>query len=150
MKRATVETRTEWVCPNCDQFGPEFGATNPLSGKEFIYECHHCCCVFKAPEKRKLVRDNIPALMWGDGVEANPRQLGPEELDTALRTKLVEEALEVDEAEPDEILDELADVYEVWKDLCWKHGGVEPVLERAETKRRDKGGFTEGWEVDIP
>ncbi|MCI0711669.1 MAG: nucleoside triphosphate pyrophosphohydrolase [Chloroflexi bacterium] len=50
-------------------------------------------------EYNKLVRDNIPEIIAANG--------------QALRQKLVEEAQEVLQAKPDELVNELADVYEV-------------------------------------
>lgn len=101
---------------------------------------------------RKLVRDKIPRLMLDEGIEPNVRILSTDELGRALRAKLVEEALEVAECNTREaLLEELADLWEVWYTTVKHHGWLaKDVYEKARDKGMDKGRFAQGFEIDTP
>lgn len=61
----------------------------------------------------------------------------------ALLNKLVEEAKEAVEAKPDNLVEELADVYEVIDAILANlEIDKDVVLTKQEQKRQDKGGFT--------
>lgn len=49
VEAATIETRTEWVCPGCGDFAPHFGAINVGEGGPYVYQCYGCATYFKAP-----------------------------------------------------------------------------------------------------
>lgn len=97
------------------------------------------------PPKGKLVRDEIPAIIRETGKEPLIVQLEPADITQALRLKLLEEAQELAEAPPSEVLDELADVLEVIlaisdaEDINW-----DQVVEHASRKRQARGGFGHG------
>lgn len=101
---------------------------------------------------RKLVRDKIPRMMLDEGLEPNVRVLSTPELDKALRKKLVEEAHEViAAATPEALLEELADLWEVWYTLIRHHDWLaKDAYERARDKGVEKGRFQQGFEVDVP
>jgi predicted house-cleaning noncanonical NTP pyrophosphatase (MazG superfamily) len=91
----------------------------------------------------KLVRDAIPANIAAKGERVSFGRLAPEEAVTALVGKLFEEGLEISDAKSGEArIEELADVFEVFRGLA-KIEGVEwqQVLEVANRKRDKRGGF---------
>lgn len=91
----------------------------------------------------KLVRDTLGDIIeQRDGTE-HVDVLDDAGFDAALRAKLCEEALEVQNAaNAQDLIEELADVYEVlaamleFHDLNWQH-----VKDAAATKHADRGGF---------
>ena len=98
----------------------------------------------------KLVRDKIPEIMRKQGKEPVVRECPEWAYDAYLTAKLIEEAHEVDdELNPDLLLFELADCYEVMchivdmYDFCW-----DDVEKAAKDKREMYGGFHEGWLLD--
>jgi predicted house-cleaning noncanonical NTP pyrophosphatase (MazG superfamily) len=94
----------------------------------------------------KLVRDKVPSAIEAKGELVSAMELPNPALRAALRRKLVEEALEVANAEGDQaIVDELADVFEVMQALqrnLGLHG--DEIERRAEKKRTKRGGFDRG------
>lgn len=94
-------------------------------------------------QHRKLVRDNIPAIIIANGGTADFRVLTAEEYRTALHTKLAEESAELSAAPHGEQLSELADLMDVLKALAEDAGySLEQVLNAATTKTENRGGFT--------
>ncbi|BDR60846.1 nucleoside triphosphate pyrophosphohydrolase [Lactobacillus xylocopicola] len=93
----------------------------------------------------KLVRDKIPELAKA----ASFRQLSEEEIEPALKKKLLEETNEVLEAQTeDNLLEELGDVYEVLVAyLNFKGISRADFLKLVEKKRSSNGGFTEFWSM---
>ncbi|TQC41537.1 phosphoribosyl-ATP pyrophosphohydrolase [Rhodococcus sp. WS4] len=92
---------------------------------------------------RKLVRDKIPEriLNAGDRPQWWPLADDDEYLN-ALRSKVVEEATEVRDASSSELVDELADLFEVVTALTNTLGVTETqVREAADRKRYARGGF---------
>ena len=69
----------------------------------------------------KLVRDRIPGIIQGEGRECVTAFMSGSEYKTALHAKLIEEAQEVQAAEPGHLATELADVYEVLDALLTVH-----------------------------
>jgi predicted house-cleaning noncanonical NTP pyrophosphatase (MazG superfamily) len=90
----------------------------------------------------KLVRDRIPEIIAAEGREYAVEIMEDAEYRQALLAKLVEEAQEVAEAEPDEIVRELADLYEVIEALLLAFDLNRDAIRVVEQKRRDeRGGF---------
>ncbi len=103
----------------------------------------------------KLVRDNIADFHVKSGHSPTVRYLKGKELIKALCAKLHEESDEVDGAlNRDELIEEIADVYQILEDLC----SIESI-DRLEVesiriqKASRKGGFKRGVyieKVEIP
>lgn len=94
----------------------------------------------------KLVRDEIPTRIASRGEYAARVTAGPRELEGLLRQKLVEEALEVNDARTeDALLEEIADAWEVLESLRRVVGiSRNQVRSRVNEKRARAGGFNEG------
>jgi predicted house-cleaning noncanonical NTP pyrophosphatase (MazG superfamily) len=90
----------------------------------------------------KLVRDQIPDIITAAGSQPSTRILDQGSYRGALRSKLVEEAREAEEAADDQLASELADVLEVLTalakayDMRW-----EDIEFQAGRKRTERGGF---------
>ena len=95
----------------------------------------------------KLVRDRIPEIIRADGCEPSLRQASGRQLTSALYDKLVEEHAELIAAgDTHHRLEELADMAEVILALARQYGADEEAfLEIVKKKRREKGGFLEGF-----
>lgn len=94
-----------------------------------------------------MVRDKIPAIIEGRGERADVVQLSGDALTSALRQKLVEEALEaLDAKSGDDLVGELADLEEVIAGL--RHA-LRLTKAQIEAERIDKherrGGFQKGY-----
>ncbi|WP_428738241.1 hypothetical protein [Sulfurimonas sp.] len=96
-------------------------------------------------EFNKLVRDKIPENIESGGESVNVIELEQESIIRALKDKLIEESYEVFDATQEELLGELADVYEVMDGLL-HHLNIkkEDVLKKQAQKREKVGGFKEG------
>ena len=94
-------------------------------------------------EYDKLIRDRIPEIMDRAGVAYEIDTLDDEAYLAALRTKLVEEAREVAEAEDEaELVKELGDVLEVVAALTAAAGLDAEEVEAVRARRREeRGGF---------
>jgi len=95
---------------------------------------------------RKLVRDRIPVKIERSGESAETTTLLRGDLLEVLRTKLVEESLEVLNAPTTPALkEEMADVFEVLRAMCNALGSdMAEVSKDAEKKRKALGGFENG------
>lgn len=92
----------------------------------------------------KLIRDQIPAIIEQRGGTCGTEAMSDEEYLQALREKLVEEAQEAAVASPDQLVTELADLYEVVDALMAQTGLTrEKVLAEQERRRATRGGFTQ-------
>lgn len=92
-------------------------------------------------EYNKLVRDRIPEIIQENGLEYQVVTLTKEEYCQALKQKLIEEAQEAAEAN-DELIAELADLYEVIDALLENYGITrELVLAEQQRRRRERGSF---------
>ena len=93
--------------------------------------------------KMKLVRDQIPEIIQADGSWCLTRTAnGDDELIAFLKLKMLEE---VDEFINDPCLEEAADMFEVFRELCARHELlVEDVIYAAAKKRSTNGGFSNG------
>ncbi len=90
----------------------------------------------------KLVRDQIPGIIAAAGRQPVTRVLDQAGYQAALRTKLVEEAREAQEAPDGQLASELADVLEVLGALAAAYDmNWEDVVSEADRKRAERGGF---------
>ena len=94
-------------------------------------------------EHNKLIRDRIPEIIRQAGRECEVETMSLKDYHQALLNKLVEEAKEAVEADPDNLVEELADVYEVIDAIIANLGiDKDTVLTKQGQKRQNKGGFT--------
>jgi predicted house-cleaning noncanonical NTP pyrophosphatase (MazG superfamily) len=98
----------------------------------------------------KLIRDRLPEILRQSGVKVMQRIMTHEEYIASLKDKLLEEAEEVCEAtSKDELLEELGDVFEVIITIAHNEGfKLEDIINIAEKKRNQRGGFMEKAYVD--
>jgi predicted house-cleaning noncanonical NTP pyrophosphatase (MazG superfamily) len=97
-------------------------------------------------EFNKLVRDDVPRSIQERGEAASVRRMAGKELETALRSKLIEEAIEVSRASNyEDLVGEIADLQEVLSAIK-KHIAIsnEHVRQEQEKKRMKRGGFASG------
>ena len=90
---------------------------------------------------KKLVRNKIPQF----ALNAKYRKLDSDEIESALKDKIVEEALEVKAAPNDEnLIEELGDVYTVLETfLDYKKIDKQVFLKQVADKNREQGTFSE-------
>ena len=95
---------------------------------------------------KKVVRDKIPDSIAEKGELVTQLKIKGEELVSALKAKLIEEAIEVMDAKStDETMEELADVLEVLHALSHHLKiGMKNIEEARKLKRQKRGGFDEG------
>jgi predicted house-cleaning noncanonical NTP pyrophosphatase (MazG superfamily) len=126
-----------------------------LSHAYYILHLHgaqvECTDLFGANEDvveyNKLVRDKIPAIIERRGERVELAKLSGDALTSALRQKLVEEALEaLDAKSGDDLIAELADVEEVISGLrhALKVSKAQIEAERLDKLKR-RGGFQQGF-----
>lgn len=90
----------------------------------------------------KLVRDLIPRIIRADGRDPLTRVLSESEYERELHVKLGEESAELREASGEQVLEELADVYEVLCAMAAHRGySIQNVARKAAEKRVERGGF---------
>ena len=90
----------------------------------------------------KLVRDRIPEIIAADGRRPEVEVLDDDRYREALLAKLAEEAAELAAADDAEVLDELADLYEVLRALAEQAGcDLGQVAGRADAKGAARGRF---------
>jgi predicted house-cleaning noncanonical NTP pyrophosphatase (MazG superfamily) len=95
-------------------------------------------------EYHKLVRDRIPEIIRQSGIECETAVLSDAEYCQALRQKLIEEAAEVAAADGENLIRELADLYEVIDALMASYGISGDRILNAQAKRREnRGGFAQ-------
>lgn len=92
----------------------------------------------------KLVRGNIPNIIKANNEVPVIRILSDEEYKNELLRKLLEEANEVNNSKTkEELLEELADVFEVLKALSeLESESIDTVIDISKQKRLKRGGFT--------
>lgn len=92
----------------------------------------------------KLIRDKMLEIMQAENITVITRALTNDEFIVALKKKLMEEALEVHEtSSPKELIEELADVYEVLGALV-KAGGISAAdIEKKRVEKAEKRGAFE-------
>lgn len=92
----------------------------------------------------KLVRDKIPDIIEQSGNQCETAIFSDQDYQQALRQKLIEEATEVAQAQKTELVEELADLYEVIDCLLMATGiNPETVLAEQKKKREERGSFQE-------
>ena len=92
----------------------------------------------------KLVRDLIPTIIERSGNKCKTRRLSEAEYIKALRLKLIEESEEVAEASLDEIVIEIADVYEVIESLIVALDlDINEIKQQQQLRRQQRGGFSQ-------
>ncbi len=90
----------------------------------------------------KLIRDRIPEIIRSAGKACEIEVMTEEEYIQALRTKLVEEAQEAQNASPDALVMELADLQEVISALMKILNLTAEQVNKIQSARRDeRGGF---------
>lgn len=93
-------------------------------------------------ETNKLIRDKIPELMEKRGQAFELSTMSDVEYRQALLEKLVEEASEAVQAPSEELVKELADLYEVIDALLTSFAIDRNLLLEEQVKRRaERGGF---------
>jgi predicted house-cleaning noncanonical NTP pyrophosphatase (MazG superfamily) len=99
-------------------------------------------------EYDKLVRDRIPEIIRQDGRQCGVEVLPEDEYIQALKDKLVEEAQEAAAAGSDDLVKELADLYEVVDALIGACGiDLQVVLAKQEERRQSRGGFDQRFRL---
>lgn len=94
----------------------------------------------------KLVRDKIPQKIISHGEKTIFSKIPRKTLIELLKVKAVEESLELKNAvSDDEIIEELADIFEVIRGLAGAMNLTMDVIQNfAEKKKNERGGFEEG------
>lgn len=92
----------------------------------------------------KLVRDRIPEIIRQDGFTSRTEILDELAFQQALKEKILEEAQEVTQAEPGELIKELADLYEVLDAFMQQQRiTLDEVRACQVARRQERGGFTQ-------
>lgn len=92
----------------------------------------------------KLIRDKIPDLIHTNQQKCQVKKLDNKEYKQALKIKLVEEAKEVLNAEEDELIEEIADVYEVIDTLIQTYNlDKTKIAQFQQQKAEQKGKFND-------
>ncbi|MFB2939335.1 nucleotide pyrophosphohydrolase [Aerosakkonemataceae cyanobacterium BLCC-F154] len=93
-------------------------------------------------EYHKLVRDKIPEIIQQSGLKCETLTLAESEYREALRQKVVEEAQEIAVAEEQNLITELADIYEVIDTIIETYGiNRELIIAEQIRRRNERGGF---------
>lgn len=101
------------------------------------------------PKFSKLVRDNIVDQQIASGAKPSFRELNKAEHIHELIHKITEEAKEIEHAESEEIVAEIADVQQVIDDLKTLLSiSTKDVTEAQELKNSKNGAFKKGLFVD--
>lgn len=92
----------------------------------------------------KLVRDQIPNIIKGNGETPITRILSDVEYREELEKKLYEEYMEVIDAKGDERIEELADMLEVMVSLAeLENMSLGDIVDIAQKKAEERGAFEE-------
>ena len=95
-------------------------------------------------EYNKLVRDRIPEIIRKDGRTCATKIMSEEEYRTALREKLVEEAEEVVQADPEHLVTELADILEIIDAIVDAYRLEHDTVSNVQARRRtERGAFND-------
>lgn len=91
----------------------------------------------------KLVRDKIPEIIQEDGKTCTTKTLSKEEYRTELKRKLIEESKELLETKTqDEMIEELADIYEVIEAILFEDKvDIKDIQDKRICKNMRKGAF---------
>jgi predicted house-cleaning noncanonical NTP pyrophosphatase (MazG superfamily) len=100
---------------------------------------------------RTNVADIVPEIIHRDGHQCGVEVMPEDEYVQALKDKLVEEAQEAAAAEPEDLVKELADLYEIVDALMIACGiDRQVVLAKQEDRRQSRGGSTDGFVFSGP
>jgi predicted house-cleaning noncanonical NTP pyrophosphatase (MazG superfamily) len=92
--------------------------------------------------KPKLIRDKIPDIIKANHKKCEVKILSNTEYKQALKSKLLEEAQEVFDAQEEELIEEIADIYEVIEALIKAYNlDKEKIKKIKEDKANSKGKF---------
>ena len=97
----------------------------------------------------KLIRDRIPEIIYADGKQAQIEIMSESEYRNALLEKLVEEAQEAAKAQDDELVLELADIYEVIDAILVTWNISKNEVTALQIKRRHLFTRQSGFRSDI-
>jgi predicted house-cleaning noncanonical NTP pyrophosphatase (MazG superfamily) len=99
---------------------------------------------------KKLGRDKLTEVFSHKGITSVSHSLSPSDHKQALKTKLIEEAQEIADAQTSqELIMEIADVQEVLDALIKAYNiSAEEIAQLRETKRTKFGGFATGLYID--
>lgn len=93
-------------------------------------------------EYHKLVRDKIPEIIQQSGLKCETLTFSELEYRQALRQKVVEEAQEVAVADEQNLITELADIYEVMDTIIETYRiNRELIIAEQMRRRKERGGF---------
>ncbi|XWK91248.1 MAG: nucleoside triphosphate pyrophosphohydrolase [Phormidium sp.] len=93
-------------------------------------------------EYHKLVRDKIPEIIQQSGLKCETLTISESEYRQALRQKVVEEAQEIAAADEENLIMELADIYEVIDAIRETYGiNRELIIAEQMRRRNERGGF---------
>lgn len=92
---------------------------------------------------QKLVRDKIPLLNQQQNAKSKLHVLNDVEFDRELKAKLLEESLEIQKSDGrEELVEEIADLYDVLQTLMQLHGiSNEAIQEMLLEKHEERGAF---------
>jgi len=98
---------------------------------------------FRKFKQDKLWRDNAVDMLEKQGSKIHWTKLTDSEFSTQLKTKFMEEALEVCNANTEkQLLEEFADILEVISSMCEVHKFTfQDILDVQEKKHHERGGF---------
>ncbi|PJF31665.1 MAG: nucleotide pyrophosphohydrolase [Phototrophicales bacterium] len=90
----------------------------------------------------KLIRDKILEMIAREGKTYEVETLNDTDYKQALRNKVVEEAQEVSAASDDDLITEIADLYEVIDALIAIYGlSKSDIIQKQHERREIRGGF---------
>lgn len=97
----------------------------------------------------KLVRDKVVDQQIASGAKPNYRKLEPEDHKRELINKLIEEAREVEQSSPEEVINEIADVQQIIDDLRVLYNLTADDVAAAQKRKNEKNGaFAEGLYIE--
>ena len=96
-------------------------------------------------EYHKLIRDKIPDIIQQSGLKCETLTLSESEYRQSLRQKVVEEAQEIAAVDDENLITELADIYEVIDAIMEAYGiNRELIIAEQMRRRNERGGFQKG------
>ncbi|BAQ62513.1 acyl-CoA dehydrogenase family protein [Geminocystis sp. NIES-3708] len=97
-------------------------------------------------EYQKLIRDKIPQIINSTNKKCQVKRLSNSEYKQALKYKLIEESKEVFFANPDDLSEEIADIYEVIETLIKTYKlNKKDILKKQKEKQKLKGKFNKKY-----
>lgn len=97
----------------------------------------------------KLVRDKVVDQQIASGAKPNYRKLEPEDHKRELINKLIEEAREVEQSSPEEVINEIADVQQIIDDLRVLYNFTADDVAAAQKRKNEKNGaFAKGLYIE--